>query len=289
MAERPHKVTPESARLGRELRALRTLVKLSQQDIADALKVSKSTVQRAETGEQRPSRAQVQKWAEITKASPDVTRRVIAMAEAVHGSSWSDALAAEPVQHLQGIAARRDEDARLIRVWTPLIVPGLLNTAAYAREVLREMDPTGDMDIAAAASARIERQQILYQGGRRFEFLVGEEALRWSPGPGVLPGQLDRLAALSSLDGVALAVVPSDRIHVAGWHPFVYREPADGGPAYVTSELIWSSAGTDDPAAVAQVRDVWARLWDAALHGGDALALIRQAAHPADDPTREDT
>jgi transcriptional regulator with XRE-family HTH domain len=183
MPERPHKVTPESARLGRELRALRTLVKLSQQDVAGTLEVSKSTVQRVESGEQRPSRGQVRKWAEVTKASDEVTRRVIVMAEAMHGATWSDALAAEPVQHLQGVAARRDEEARLIRVWTPLIVPGLLNTAAYAREVIREMDPTGEMDIAAAASARIERQQILYRGGRRFEFLVGEEALRWSPGP----------------------------------------------------------------------------------------------------------
>jgi transcriptional regulator with XRE-family HTH domain len=276
MPERPHKVTPESARLGRELRALRTLVKLSQQDVADTLEVSKSTVQRVESGEQRPSRGQVRKWAEVTKASDEVTRRVIAMAEAMHGATWSDALAAEPVQHLQGVAARRDEEARLIRVWTPLIVPGLLNTAAYAREVIREMDPTGEMDIAAAASARIERQQILYRGGRRFEFLVGEEALRWSPGPGVLPGQLDRLAALASLDGVDLAVVPAQRVGAAGWHPFVYREPADGRPAYVTLELIWSEAGTDDPAVVAQVRDVWTGLWDAALHGDEALAFIRE-------------
>lgn len=279
MAERKYKTTPQSERLGRELRALRTLAKLSQEDVATALGRRKSTAQRAETGEQRLSRDEVQKWAERTGASPEATRRVIALAEAMHGASWSAALAAEPVQHLQDLAARREEAARLIRVWTPLIVPGLLNSAAYAREVIREMDPTGEMDIAAAASARIERQQLLYQrGSRRFEFLVGEDALRWAPGDGVLAGQLDRLAALASLDDVALGVVPSDRVGAAGWHPFVYREPADGTPAFVTAELIWTEAGTDDAAEVAQVCEVWTRLWGAALHGDDALAFIREAA-----------
>lgn len=276
-AERKHKVTPQSERLGRELRALRTLVKLSQQGVADALEVSKSTVQRAETGEQWPSRAQVEKWAEVTNAGGDVARRVVAMAEAMHGATWSEALAAEAVQHLQGVAARRDEDAKLVRVWTPLLIPGLLNTAAYARAVLGEMDPTGQMDVAAAAAARVERQRVLYEGGRRFEFLIGEAALLWSPVAGVLPGQLDRLASLAGLDDVELGVVPSRRVGAAGWHDFIYREPANGGPAYVTSELIWAGPQTDDPAAVAQVSKVWEQLWGAAQRGDDALAMIRKA------------
>lgn len=229
-----------------------------------------------ETGEQWPSREQVEAWTRCTKADDRVTARLIAMVEALYGATWSAALAAEPVPHLQGLAARRDEDARLIRVWFPLLIPALLQTAAYARAVISDMDPTGEMDVAAAAAARIERQRILYEGGRRFEFLIGEPALLWSPAEEVLPGQLDRLAALAGLKDVAVGIVRSFRVGMPGWHDFVYREPADGSPAYVTSELIWAGPQTDDPTSVAQVGKVWEQLWASAAHGDEALSLIRE-------------
>ncbi len=231
--------TEASRALGQELRTLRTLAALGQREIAAALRVSQSTVQRVELGEQRLGREQVEEWLRLTGASGDARLQVMPLVEAAHASSWKVLLAAEEVPHLRHLAARREATARLSRTWTPGVVPGLLQTAAYARAVIPLMDPTEQVDGAAAARARVERQQVLFEGqGRRFEFLLGEEALQWSPGPGVMPAQLDRLMSVSTLDNVEVAVLPAAREGSPGWHGFVFREAADDEPPYVTLELL---------------------------------------------------
>lgn len=270
-------MTPESAQLGQELRALRTLAKLSQEDIAEAIGKRRSTVQRAESGEQWLSRAQVQAWITRTKPSDEVARRIVALTEAMHGGgSWSDVLAGEPVQHLQGIAARRDEDARLIRSWTPSMVPALAQIDVYAHALLAALDIAGETDIPAATAARMQRQRILYEGGRQFEFLLGEEALYRRPAAGVMAAQLARLEAVAALDVVELAILPL-RVSAPPWPGFVYREPAGGGPPYVTTELPDSGPVRTEPGAVAKYVEAWTQLWGAAVSGDAALTLIREA------------
>ena len=275
MPERPHKITAESARLGRELRALRTLAKLPQHVIATALGVSKATVGRAEAGEQWLSRDQVRRWAEYAEAGNEVARRVVALAEAMHGATWSDALAAEPVPHLQGVAARRDAGARLTRIYEIGAVPGLLQTVEYAHAVIPQMDPTGQIDHAAAEAARVDRREVLFRGSGRFEFVLGESALRWSPAAGVMPAQFDRLIELARLPTVDLAVLPADRVGTPHWQSFIYREPADDSPPYVTQELLFAGPVHDDPDIVTLFRSHWAQVRDAALHGDRALDFIR--------------
>jgi transcriptional regulator with XRE-family HTH domain len=287
---RRQKVTPRSARLGGELRALRTLADMSQQDVADAMskkgdpgaiKISKTTVGRAETGAQWLSRAQVERWAQVTGASPEAARRVVALTEALHGATWSDALASEPVRHLQGVAARRDAASKLTRMYDQNVIPGLLQTVEYAHAVIPIMDPTGEIDHAAAEAARVDRRDILFRDqGHRFEFIIGQPALEWSPAPGVLPGQLRRVAELAELPTVRVAVLPTRRDGTPNWQGFVYREPADGSSAYVTQELIHGGPVYDEPDVLDLFREQWGQLWAAALHGDDALALIREAATP---------
>lgn len=275
---RAGKVTLASRELGRKLRAQRKLAGLSQVQIARALEVSQSTVQRVEAGAQLLGRAGVEQWLTTAGGDDDARRAAHELLQAAHGGTWTSTLATEPVPHLQGLAARRETEARRSCSWTPDLVPGLLQTAAYASATLAQMDPTGAMDVAAGARARVERQQVLFESGHEFRFLLGEEALRWSPAPGVMAAQLNQLLTTATLPTVEVAVLPTRRHGTPAWHGFVYREPSDGGPAYVTLELVHAGPVVDDPEAVALYRELWATLWAAAVHGDDAAALVRATA-----------
>ncbi|WP_245974636.1 Scr1 family TA system antitoxin-like transcriptional regulator [Thermomonospora umbrina] len=56
----------------------------------------------------------------------------------------------------------------------------------------------------------MERQQYLYRGDRRYNVLLGEQALYTDlGGPDVLRGQLDRLLAVVSLPRLSLGIIPA--------------------------------------------------------------------------------
>src|SRR6185312_4649887 len=111
------------------------------------------------------------------------------------------------------------------------IVPGLLQTADYARLRLAENvefhEAPGD-DLEDALLMRMRRQQVLYDRGKRFRFIVTESVLRMLLCPvDVMRGQLDRLTALIGLGNVELGVIPNGAaLPLAPLHGFVMFDDA---------------------------------------------------------------
>lgn len=263
--------------LGTELRTARTLAKLTQYDVADAVDPSQATIARIEQGSALPSRDTVARWLAACDATEETRDRVLALTAAAHAETWSwDEPLGGDVTHLQGIARDRETNARLVRGYHFQWIPGLLQTAGYARAMLPLVDPTGRMDIAAAVAARMERQQVLYEPGRRFEFLIEENALRWSPGEGVMAGQRGHLLALADLDSVEVRVLPADRIGAPGWNGFILWTNRDGD-TFVTAEFLHGGQVVTDTDAVASYEELWKQLWSAAVAGGEAMTAIRDA------------
>jgi transcriptional regulator with XRE-family HTH domain len=266
--------------LGAELRKLRSLAGLSQRHIVEALHSSQAAVSRMERGEALPTRDQVLGWLRACGVADDqdVRDRVLALVEAAHGETrpWGDMLAGDE-QHLQGIARERETSAVLIRHCQLTWLPGLLQTAEYARLVLEQTDPDSERDAAAALAARIQRQQILFEKGRRFEFLIAEAALLWAPEPDVMAAQRDRLLSLATLPNVEIAVLPVRRSGAPAWHSFVVYQAADGS-VLVTTELVHGGQEITDPELVRPYLTWWDRLWNAALVGDEAVELIRRVS-----------
>jgi transcriptional regulator with XRE-family HTH domain len=263
--------------VGDELRIMRDLAGLTQRQIGAAARVGQVGASRIERGLQLPSRGQVEAWALACQASDDVTRRAVALLEAAHGETrpWPD-LGAR-VGGLQAVASAREEDASLVRDCALTWLPGLVQTAEYTRLLIPQVDVAGSIDHAAAVAARMERQQILYRGGREFRFLVGEEALRWSPGAAsVMVGQRAQLATVATLSNVEVRVLTLSRAGVPAWHNFTLFDPADGGDPFVTTELLHGGQEVHGAEAVALYDDLWSRLWEAALHGEEAMDAIRR-------------
>src|SRR5262249_21638994 len=120
---------------------------------------------------------------------------------------------------------RLDQRTRLFRVFEATVIPGLLQTAEYARarfvETARRVK--GPTDVNEAVQARIQRQDVLYRQDKRFHFVLTEAALRLRlcP-PAVMLGQLDRLVSLSALPNMRLGIIGMHAQYAATapWHGF---------------------------------------------------------------------
>lgn len=91
--------------------------------------------------------------------------------------------------------AELDAKTRFFRAFEATFIPGLLQTAGYARHRFAQSITVFKVknDIDEAVRARVRRQEILYRPDKRFHFVLTEAALRYRlcP-PGVMLGQLDR-------------------------------------------------------------------------------------------------
>jgi transcriptional regulator with XRE-family HTH domain len=274
----PEKPSRVRLQLAHELQAARTLSGLEQKPLGQRIGITQSMVSRAENGRRLLDRAKIEAWLRETGVGEDVRSRTLALAEAAHSETRPWRALLEDDTHLQEEAARRNAAARLVQNFQPTVLPGLLQTADYARAIIPLADITGTMDHRAALAARIERQGVIREPGRRFAFLIAERLLRWEPAPGTLAPQLAQLRAALDLDAVELGVLPDGYAGALPWHNFVLRYPVDEDePPYVALELIHGEEKITDEDAVQAYRGLWSRLWDAAVTGDDAAALLADA------------
>ncbi|WP_327585525.1 helix-turn-helix domain-containing protein [Nonomuraea sp. NBC_00507] len=100
--------------------------------------------------------------------------------------------------------------AIMIRSWEPLIVPGLLQTAGYARAVLRGVPGATDEEVDQALEARLQRQTIFNGPSSPIFAAVMDEGVLHRPigGKKIMREQLERLVTLMDHPKITLQVVP---------------------------------------------------------------------------------
>jgi transcriptional regulator with XRE-family HTH domain len=262
--------------LAAQLATVRSLAGLSQRGMARELGVNQMRVSRIESGETLPSQGLTQRWLQIANVDPTTRGAVMALLYQVHAASptWSKRIATRG--HLQYNVAEQERQAARMYTLETTIIPGLLQTADYARAIIDIADVTGEVNQSEAWAARLERQAILHTPGREFHFLIAEPVLGWEPAPGVMAAQLDRLAQLSQLETVELGIVPSS-VPLRSWSPFIIYEPENGEP-YVSLELNHGPLDVRGSADVAVYRRLWDRFHAAAWTGDGAREVIRAAA-----------
>jgi hypothetical protein len=141
--------------------------------------------------------------------------------------------------------------------------------------VMEQGNPSSQPDLAAAVAKRTERQTILYDQSKSFEFLITESALRWRPGPPeLMRAQLDRLASMASLPNVELGVLSLDQEALDAYlHPFVVFELGD--ETLVTVETYSAELQVNEPQEVLVYQRTLERLRRAALWADQAIQIIR--------------
>ncbi|MGQ0775322.1 MAG: helix-turn-helix domain-containing protein [Pseudonocardiales bacterium] len=273
-------LSPRRRLLGEALRVVRSKAKLTGVQLSERLGVSQSQISRIELGQQAASVDLVRHWVDVTGVPEDRSAELIEWAEAaVTETVPFRAAMARGLAQLQQDSRQLETSAGTIRSFQPVLIPGLLQVPEYARRIFVVGNPTlGSAEIAAAVAARMDRQLLLYEGTRRFEFVIAEAALRWRVGPPyVMLAQLDRITAVASLDSVDVRVIPLDT-ELDAWHEHEFNlkdDRTDDDPV-VTVETQTSQVTTIDPTEVAFYREAFARLREAALHGPEADELVRR-------------
>lgn len=270
-------VSPTQRRLAAALKHLRARSGMSAAELGRILGWTQTRVSRAENGGRRVSVTEAVAWAEATSAPAELLAEVTELAESAVQDvrSWWNV-------HAEGLAGRQQEiaaleaSAKVIRN-TQHVIPGILQTAEYARHALELANVSGQKDITTAVANRMRRQEALYDPARRWEYVLPEAALRarLSSDPVLSRAQADRLLSLDTLPKVSIAVLPFSTPWPVWPAPFVIYEIP--GEPLVVIEYLTGEVTIGEERQVAMYREAFTRLREAALTGEDAHQLIQEA------------
>ncbi|GAA4025631.1 helix-turn-helix transcriptional regulator [Streptomyces plumbiresistens] len=178
-------------------------------------------------------------------------------------------------------AAELEALATKICEFAPALVPGLLQTAEYARAITLAMNPFApDEYIEEKVSGRVERSRILKDATRPVYWVIVHENVLRIPvgGAAVMAEQLEYVAALARRRAVLVQVLP----YAAGAYPVMtgslkLMEFEDAPPTAYT-EAVYSGNLLDDPAVVMRSQSAYDLIRAAALSPEASLALVESAA-----------
>ncbi|WP_177246297.1 helix-turn-helix domain-containing protein [Actinacidiphila alni] len=208
--------------LGKRLQDLRERAGLSFEQAGQALDVTHATIRRMEKAEVGLKIPYVEKLL-VTYGitAPDEIGGFLALAREANRPGWWHSFRDVLPDWFSAFVSLEGE-ASVIRAYEPHYVPGLLQTPAYARAVLRAGLPHAAADeIERLVALRVERQALV----RRTEkppllWVVMDETVLRRPigGRQVMREQMDALAAATELQNVRLQVMP----FAMGPHPAMY-------------------------------------------------------------------
>ncbi|WP_329381354.1 helix-turn-helix transcriptional regulator [Streptomyces sp. NBC_01351] len=267
----PKDLDPSSsprALLGAELRVARERAGLSQADLGEPLFVSGSYIGQMEAGTRRITLELARPIDELLNTGGFFVRNCAASARSKYPDHFAE-------------AAEAEAEATAIREYAPLLIPGLLQTEAYAREVFHAYQPTAPKEVIdQLTEARLARASLLTDPTTPLLWCVLDEAVlrRVVGSKAVMAESLRHIAALIRARRVIVQVVPfSAGAHAALEGPLKLMSFDDAPPlAYVqgngTGRLL------DDPAEVARHTLTYDLLTASALPPSQSLALIESVA-----------
>ena len=192
--------------LGALLKALRSQRGWTAEQVAERLLVSPSKVSRLETGHRGASARDINDLCDLYEVDDERRRRLLELASEGKQRAWWQPLGL-PYTTYVGLEA----EAVSINDYGLGMMPGLLQTADYARAVVRAAVPKWVPEIVEQrVRGRMARQQLLYaENAPQFEAVVDESVLHRVVGSrAVMRAQLERLLELSELPNVTLWVIP---------------------------------------------------------------------------------
>ncbi|GGN61602.1 transcriptional regulator [Streptomyces albiflavescens] len=177
--------------------------------------------------------------------------------------------------------AEMERHAEAIEEWAPMLVPGLLQTAAYARAIVRAAMPrASDEEVEKKVTARTARAELFdAEKPPAFWAILDESLIRRQ----VLPNEgmaelLEHIAEVVWTTRSILQMVPE----TAAAHPFMMGMTKfmtfKDAPPVVYAESLHSGQLIDYPTLVKQYRGSYDLLRAAALPPEASLTMIQAAA-----------
>lgn len=263
----------------RELRRLRESCGLDPDEAAVRLGFSRSKLYRIENGRTRVSADDLEDMLSLYRVRSRERDALLRLGRESRRRGWWR----QYRDVFSGPYIGLEAEASSIQVWTRLI-PGVLQTDAYARAVIAATGPwLHDREVARCVVARAARQEELFGAGRevRVHAVVDESALRRPVGgAAVMREQLEALLAVASRLDVTLQVLAFGAGGCAGIDGdfTILRFPDAEDPPVVYVEGVFGDLYMDSAEGMERYALAWARLTSRALSPEDSQVMIKNIA-----------
>ncbi|MFI6939475.1 helix-turn-helix domain-containing protein [Streptomyces sp. NPDC050418] len=253
---------------GRELRRRREAAGLSQEELSVRAVMSRTHIAHIEGGRRRPDAEDARRLDEVLGAGGVLVRFLPTLGEGRVAEHFAEALELE-------------RQATVIRVYGPKLVPGVLQTEAYARAVLGSGFPAKTADERdKLLVTRLQRGRILRDFHSPVYWALLDEAVLRRPvgGPAVMCEQLCHIAKLGEHDRIRVHVLP----FAGGLHALMEGVVSlmwfDDLPPVAYVEGLSVGRVLEVPSAVSACQAAYDHALGDALSHGASLALIKSAA-----------
>jgi len=206
--------------LGEALRRHRRERGVTGTELASSVGVGQGTISKIERGRLVPDLGFITKFAHTLRLKKQDASRLLQMAGLVPGGATPESvlqyLPADFVdvdwsERRQLTVSQAEAKSANLRVFSPLLIPGLLQSNAYVRYAIQAAGVCEGKSLERAIRARLSRQRLLKAPGKRFCFIVCEAALHCRIGPvDVLKEQIGHLKHFMLGRDVELLMIPLD-------------------------------------------------------------------------------
>ncbi|MET9681188.1 helix-turn-helix domain-containing protein [Streptomyces coeruleorubidus] len=234
--------TARRRRLSIELKKLREKSTLTCAQVGEALDWSGSKVNRMETGSGRVQPSDIDALCRFYGTSDDLREFLKSLARQAKVRGWWQVHGAG-IPEWFNIYIGLEQDASTFRQYQCEVVPGLMQTEAYASELHKTGAHMSAAEIEKAVQVRMERQGMLRRPDAPDAwFIVNEGALRHVIGDrALMREQIERVLATSDLPTVTLQILPFD----SGTYPTTGSFTMLGFPAPEDPDVVYRDGITD--------------------------------------------
>ncbi|CAM5521178.1 helix-turn-helix domain-containing protein [Streptomyces fumanus] len=264
-------------RVARRLRELRADAGLTGSELAGRCGWTHPKTSRLENGRTPPTPEDIRRWCAACGA-PDQAEDIIAQSRDAESAytEWRRQVRAG-LRRLQDSYVDLYRATELFRIYSPTLVPGLLQTEGYARAVLSNVAELLQIpnDADQAAAARLERSKIVHERGHRFVMVIEESVLYYRLGnDDAMAAQLGYLLTAGALPSVSLGIIPAATQQRALWPQELFHVYDD---RLVSVELMTARVQVTQPSEVEMYLRAFEQLRSMAVYGAAARALVLRA------------
>ncbi|MGK5640676.1 helix-turn-helix domain-containing protein [Streptomyces sp. URMC 126] len=258
------------------LREIRRDAGLYAKDVAERTGWYASKVSRLENATTPPSDDDIRAWCRACGAEDQAADIIAASRNADNAYVEWRRLQRTGLRRLQESYVPLFERTRVFRIYCSNVIPGLLQTEAYARALLSsitEFRETPD-DVSEAVAARLARSHVIREGNHRFALLVEEAVLRHRVGDAAtMAGQLGYLLSVMAFPSVSLGVIPFS----AERRMWMIETFSVYDDEQAQVELLTAQVNVTAPFEVRQYSKAFGGYARLAVHGAEARSLITSA------------
>ena len=271
MVSRETASTPRQV-FGAMLRYYRERAGLSRTDLARQISKSVSLIQAIELGHRAATADVTEDLERVLPADGALTRLREEIGDGLGYQAY-------PSWFQEWLASERE--AKKLRWFEPLLVPGLLQTEDYARAVFRARFGITDEEIDEQVAARLKRQEILVRSEPPALWVILDESVLRRPVGGryVMREQVRHLIEAAQCPHVSIQVISARAgAHRGLWAGAFIIADFDEAPTVGYQETACQGQLVDRREDVVALTDCWDTLVREALPWAASQALLEEAA-----------